>query len=103
MIFFSDLRRNEEFTVAGYKMWVTHGHNFYVSMDNEIIKDEAKSRGIDVVMYGHTHKPVIDREEGIIAINPGSLTYPRQEGRRPSYAVMEIDDDRKMSVEIRYL
>lgn len=101
--FFSDLRRNEEFTVEGYKIWVTHGHNFYVSMDNEMLKDEARSRGIDVVMYGHTHKPVIDREERLITINPGSLTYPRQEGRRPSYAIMEIDDNREISVEIRYL
>ena len=26
--FFSDLPREEEFVVAGYKVWVTHGHNY---------------------------------------------------------------------------
>ena len=56
-------------------------------------------------MYGHTHKPVVDQDRDIIAVNPGSLTYPRQEGRSPSYIVMTITDGIKQDVsfEIRYL
>lgn len=42
-------------------------------------------------MYGHTHKPVVDREGDLTAVNPGSLTYPRQEGRRPSFIIMDLD------------
>ncbi len=34
---------------------------------------------------------MIDIDDDIIAVNPGSLSYPRQEGRQPSYAIMEID------------
>ena len=75
--FFSDLDREKEFTIGSYKVWLTHGHNYYVSMGNETIKEEARSRGINIVVYGHTHRPVIDIEEDVIAINPGSLTYPR--------------------------
>ena len=60
---------------------------------------------VDIVMYGHTHKPVVDQGRDIIAVNPGSLTYPRQEGRSPSYIVMTITDGIKQDVsfEIRYL
>ena len=101
--FFSDLPREIEFKLGKYKIWVTHGHNFYVYMDNQIIKEDARGRGADIVMYGHTHKPVIDTEDGVIAINPGSLTYPRQEGRRPSYIVMEIDEKEELHFEICYL
>ena len=54
-------------------------------------------------MYGHTHMPVIEDEDGILVINPGSLTYPRQRGRRPSYAVMQIEEGKDPQVEIRYL
>lgn len=89
--FFSDLPREKEFMVGKYKVWLTHGHNYYVSMGNETIKKEARSRGVDIVMYGHSHKPVVDREGDVIAINPGSLTYPRQEGRRPSFIIMDLD------------
>ena len=42
-------------------------------------------------MCGHTHKPVIDREADLTLINPGSISFPRQENRKPSYILMEID------------
>lgn len=101
--FFSELPREREFQIGGYKVWLTHGHNYYVSMGNETIKREAAARGADIVMYGHTHKPVVDAEDEVIAVNPGSLTYPRQEGRRPSYIVMEIDKDGQAKFTIKYL
>jgi len=101
--FFSDLPREIEFQLGKYKIMVTHGHNYYVSMDNKILKEEAKSRGVDIVMYGHTHKPVVDYSGGIIALNPGSLTYPRQEGRKASYILMEIDDKGEAHFAICYV
>lgn len=101
--FFADTKRDEEFSIGQYKIWLTHGHHYYVSMDNEILKDEARSRGIDIVMYGHTHKPVIDIDNGVVALNPGSLTYPRQEGRLPSYIIMTIDEAGKADFELKYI
>lgn len=89
--FFSCLPRELELKLGSLKVWVTHGHNYRVSMGNEMIKREAIFKGMDIVMYGHTHKPVIDRTGSVIALNPGSLSYPRQEGRRPSYIVMEVE------------
>ena len=80
-----------------------HGHNYYVAMGNETLKEEAYARGADIVMYGHTHKPVIDVEDALIAVNPGSLTYPRQMGRRPSYILMELDEEGEAHFSICYL
>lgn len=90
--FFSYLPRELDLKIGPFKVWVTHGHNYYVSMGNEVIKREAVARGVDIVMYGHTHKPVVDRKGKVIAVNPGSLSYPRQEGRRPSYIIMEVGE-----------
>jgi len=101
--FFSSLPREKEFDIGGYKVWLTHGHSYYVSMDNETIKREAVARGVDIVMYGHTHKPVIQVEREIIAVNPGSLSYPRQMGRRPSYVLMELDDAGKAHFTLHFL
>lgn len=101
--FFSRLPKELEFTIGQYKVWVTHGHNYYVSMGNEHIKQEAAARGVDIVFYGHTHKPVIDRDGDVIAVNPGSLSYPRQEGRRPSYVIMETDRFEALHFTIAYL
>ena len=101
--FFSDLPREEEIDIDGNKVLVTHGHYYGVSMDISGVAEEAKSRDCDAVFFGHTHKPVIEEIDGVLAINPGSLSYPRQHGRKPSYVLLETDKDRKMSAEIKYL
>ncbi|MDE6015112.1 MAG: metallophosphoesterase [Acetatifactor sp.] len=101
--FFSSLPRELELEIGKYKVWVTHGHNYYVSMGNETIKREAVARGMDIVCYGHTHRPVVDRDDDIIAVNPGSLSYPRQENRRPSYVIMEIDKKEEVHFTVAYL
>lgn len=101
--FFSELPKELEFYIGPYKVWVTHGHNYYVSMDNETIKREAIARGCDIVLYGHTHRPVIDIDDEVIAVNPGSLSYPRQDGRRPSYVIMELDSFDEAHFTIVYL
>lgn len=100
---FSDLPTEDEFMIAGYKVFLTHGHHYYVSVENRILADEARSRGADIVMYGHIHRPVIDIKSDITVINPGSLTYPRQEGRKPSYVVMEVDERGNADYKVKYL
>lgn len=101
--FFSDLPSEEEFIMGGYHMFISHGHYYYVSMGEERLKEEARARGADIVMYGHTHKPTLTREEDLITLNPGSIAYPRQEGRRPSYMVMEIENGDRIEFSLRYL
>lgn len=101
--FFSDLPREQEFNIGKYKVWLTHGHNYYVSMGSETIKKEAAARQMDIVIYGHTHRPEVDLSGKVIALNPGSLSYPRQEGRRPSYIIMEMDREEELHFTIAYL
>lgn len=101
--FFSDLPREIELEIAGKKVWVTHGHSYYVSMGAETIKKEAVARGMDIVIFGHTHKPLVDIDEDVVALNPGSLSYPRQEGRLPSYIIMETDRFGDMHFTISYI
>lgn len=101
--FFSDLPREKEFMLGQYKVWLTHGHNYYISMNSEIIKQEARDREMDIVMCGHTHKPVVDIGNDLTLINPGSISYPRQENRKPSYILMEIDNAGEAHYTINYI
>lgn len=101
--FFSDLPRELQLEIAGRQVLVTHGHYYDVSIGYEQLRHAARARGFDIVMFGHTHHPVIDRSGGIILLNPGSLTYPRQEGRRPSYIVMETGKGGEIGFDLEYL
>ncbi len=101
--FWSAMPREKEFMIGEYKVWLTHGHNYYVSMNYETIKQEARSRDVDIVMCGHTHKPVVDISPDLTLINPGSMSFPRQEGRKPSYIIMEIDKAGKAQYSVHYI
>ena len=101
--FFSRLDREREIDIAGHKAFITHGHYYGVSMGPEGLVDESKSRGCDIAMYGHTHRPFLDVIDGVTVLNPGSLSYPRQEGRRPSYMIIHVDADGKMDYQQKYL
>ena len=101
--FFSLLPREKVIMVGKYRVFLTHGHYYYVGSGVEDLKKEAKARGADIVMFGHTHMPMIEYGDHIIVLNPGSISYPRQEGRRPSYILMDIDKKGVAHFEIEYL
>ena len=101
--YFGDLPSELEFMVGKYRVWVTHGHHYYVSMSNEYLKREARAKGADIVMFGHTHRPIVNWENDLVVVNPGSLSYPRQDGRKPSFILMDIDRMGDVHFTIRYL
>ena len=101
--FFGQLPPEVEIKMGPHKIFMTHGHHHFVSMTLDHLKREARARGADIVIFGHTHKPCLKFEEDMIIMNPGSLTYPRQENRLPSYIVLEMDEEGKVEGEIRYV
>ena len=101
--FFSELPREEEFYIGSHKVFITHGHAYYVSLDPEYIREEGKARGAEIVMFGHTHRPFFEDDNGIIVLNPGSLSFPRQEGRKGSYMILEMDEDGGLEFSQKYL
>lgn len=101
--FFTDLPGEREINIGKYKVLLTHGHYYYVNAGTERIKSEAVDRKIDIVMFGHTHRPVLEREGDVVVLNPGSISYPRQEGRNPSYIIMDLDEEGEAHFSIEYI
>ena len=88
--------------VGAHVVMLTHGHYYQVNYGTEELIEAAREKGADVVMYGHTHVPEISEHHGVLVINPGSISYPRQRGKEPSYAVVEVDEKGEFSSEIQY-
>ncbi len=101
--FFTELPREKELTLGKYRALITHGHYYFVTIGLGEIKSEAESRKFDIVMFGHTHRPLIDYGRHLITLNPGSLSYPRQEGHKPSYIRMETDDKGEAAFSLEYV
>jgi putative phosphoesterase len=45
----------------------------------------------DFVIFGHTHVPLVHRADTVTAINPGSCSQPRDQDRRGSYAILDLE------------
>ena len=58
---------------GGYKFFLVHG---YEETEEERIQ-KAKELGCQVVVSGHTHIKVLKEQDGIIVLNPGSTTIPK--------------------------
>ncbi|WP_416325343.1 metallophosphoesterase family protein [[Eubacterium] hominis] len=78
--------------IGGHGIYVTHSHHFMYSKRLEQMALKAKSLDCDVVFYGHTHIAADDTIDGVRIINPGSIWRSR-DGRGPSYAVIDMDED----------
>ena len=75
----------DEFVLEGKKIFMTHGHLYSVKLGKAKILDAATSRGADIVLFGHTHIPYQSENDGLFALNPGSIGAGGK-----SYAVLEL-------------
>lgn len=99
----SELPQEEIVELGKYRALLTHGNNYYVSSTLEYLKERAHELEVDIVMYGHTHQPYLEQEDNLTILNPGSLSLPRQEGREPSYILMETDRAGEAHYTVNYL
>ncbi|MEG0277252.1 MAG: phosphodiesterase [Coprobacillus sp.] len=69
-----------EVFIDNHRFFMTHGHLY----DKENMPLVNKG---DILMYGHYHKPILEKEKGIVIFNPSSIALPK-EGVK-SYGVYE--------------
>jgi len=100
--FYTDLNPEVIFELQGFKIFMTHGHYYYAGMGTDRLKSAGRRKGADIVLFGHTHRPTLEIDKDIIVANPGSLTYPRQEKRRPSYMIMYLEKGKTPKFQIKY-
>ncbi len=86
--------------VARVRIFAVHGHQHEVKYDDAVrtLCRAALRSDADVVLFGHTHIPYLERRLGMLILNPGSIGRVRE----PSYGLLTIEDG-KARGEIRYL
>lgn len=67
------------------------GLTLHVLHDLKQMDIDPLAAGIDVVIAGHSHKPKVERRDGVLYINPGSAG-PRRFSLPISLALLELND-----------
>lgn len=58
---------------ANNLVYCTHGHSEKVKFTYEILKEKAREKNAAVALFGHTHMPYTEYEDGLYLLNPGSV------------------------------
>jgi len=67
------------------------GLTLHVLHDLKQLDIDPLAAGVDVVIAGHSHKPKVERRDGVLYVNPGSAG-PRRFSLPISLALLELND-----------
>ena len=101
--FFAYLPKEIEMRLGKERLFLTHGHLYGVGFDLQGLADEARARNCSMALFGHTHRPFSRVVNGVLCINPGSINFPRQDNRTPSYAMFYLDKKGNLRTEAKYI
>lgn len=73
------------------KVMICHGHTYNVKSGYLNIEYGAREKGVDAVLFGHTHQALYNNHGGLVMLNPGSVGYSVL--NRPSYGWLTVDGD----------
>lgn len=99
-IFNKKYNEDEILEVNGRTIFLTHGHRYSVRYGITNLLYKAEEVKADIVLFGHTHVPVITEESNIKIMNPGSASFPRGFQTEKTYGIIEIDKEIQMSIKI---
>ena len=71
-----------------HRVLIAHGHTLGVKTGLLRAQYRALEMNADILLFGHTHVPLVDAASRPMMMNPGSIGDPR----RPTYGVLEFRD-----------
>ena len=94
-----------EISIAGKKLFLTHGHRYNVYYGTKDLRSELIRRGMDLVFYGHTHvansmRSHVTRDgrnDFLGILNPGSCAQARG-GMPNTFAIVSVHRDENKNI-----
>ena len=74
--------------LGGVRLFLTHGHFYGVKNGTGRLLEKARSVGAQVALYGHTHCPSLEMQQGVWLMNPGTS----RQGDRQTYGELCIEN-----------
>lgn len=89
--YFRGSRDAEKLLYLGDKrVLICHGHTYGVKQSLLAAGLAAEERNLDLFLFGHTHKALVDRRGKTLFLNPGSIG----DYARPTYGLVTLENGR---------
>jgi hypothetical protein len=99
----SDIRkrfgRKKIVTIEDVRIGLIHGDGAHAAPRNAF--DAFAGESVDVICFGHSHRPLREQRGRLLMLNPGSPTDKRMNPRY-SYAIMRFDAGRIVESRLHY-
>ena len=79
-------------TLDKYKVLICHGDGFDVKTSKLALRRTAINLGVDIALYGHTHRQYYEYLDGLYIFCPGSVCPEAASGYNPSYGIMDFSE-----------
>lgn len=90
--FYPDSVKDEEtFMAENKRIFVCHGHKYGIKYTLSDLFEKALDSDVDIVIFGHSHVPCYEEMNGVIFINPGSVSLPRG-GSSKGIGILDIEN-----------
>ncbi len=76
--------------VEELRVLLCHGHTYGVKSSLLAAGYAAEEQNLDVFLFGHTHRPLVDKRGKTLFVNPGAIG----DYRSPTYAVLTAEGSR---------
>lgn len=76
--------------LGGVRIFLLHGHTRNVKSSPMAAMYAAKEYGAQVLLFGHTHRPLVDNDGTLLTLNPGAAG----DARNPTCGVVTIENGR---------
>ncbi len=83
--------------LEGRRIFITHGHQYNVKYDYQRIAARGHAVNADAVFFGHTHEPEEFFSDGMLVLNPGSVSGSGRQAKRSTYSLLEISGEKLVS------
>ncbi|MEG0075458.1 MAG: metallophosphoesterase [Eubacterium sp.] len=77
--------------IGGKKILACHGHTAHVKNNYATLYYKALEEAVDIVIFGHTHIPMIETTEQLLMMNPGSVALPHFNGEK-TFGILTIEN-----------
>lgn len=88
--YFSNESYNKIIELDSHKIFLTHGHKENVDLSLNGLIEKAINSSCDIAIFGHIHRYVEIKSQGLLILNPGSPSLPRD--GEPSAIIMNIGE-----------
>ena len=86
------------------RIGLTHGHLYgHLPLPAAAARVFAEEdRPLQAVVFGHSHVPYCEMQEGLLLFNPGSAHRPLGEIKKPSFGLLHVSEAGQIKGEIVY-